>query len=551
MRAGMATQNVLLPRPTRALESTLNDDDSRALLASRLAAYIGVLLGTRIVVMLVLTFAESATHSPTAWWSRSSGQIGIGVTVALFAVVFLLKRVKLPLGALEGIDFALTLGVALAAAVSLVLDAAKGSSSSLPGLVSLASSEVKAVLAVAHLLLLRAAIIPSPPLRTAGIGVGTACLLSAGSWLSSVRSGASPASVLPFVDSLIWSTYSVAISCACSAVIYGLRRQVRDATRMGQYTLEAMLGQGGMGTVYRARHALLRRPTAIKILSPDRLGPAALERFEREVQATARLSHPNIVPIYDFGRSQTGTFYYAMEYLDGVDLQRLVELTGPLPAGRVVHLLRQAADALAEAHAVQLIHRDIKPANMVLTQRAAQADILKLVDFGLVRELSPEHEAAASLSATNQIQGTPLYMAPEAIIGPATMGPGADLYALGAVAYFLLTGSPVFEGMTTVAVLAKHAHQAPVPPSECVAGLPRKLEIVVMRCLEKDPQRRFANAEELLQALAECDDVPTWTQKAAHAWWQTRRPATPSAALPLPYAQTMAVDLRQRGEPRF
>jgi eukaryotic-like serine/threonine-protein kinase len=331
-------------------------------------------------------------------------------------------------------------------------------------------------------------------------------------------------------------------------VISGLRTRVRNVTRLGQYTLEDKLGEGGMGTVYRARHALLRRPTAIKVLSAERIGLSAIARFEREVQVTARLSHPNIVPVYDFGRSHAGTFYYAMEFLDGVDLQNLVARDGPQHAGRVVRILAQAAEALAEAHAVELIHRDVKPANIILVQRAAESDVVKLVDFGLVKDL--EQEKSAAESALHHIQGTPLYMAPESIVDPKSVDARSDLYALGAVGYFLLTGVPVFDGETTFAVLGKHAHVAPQPPSERVANVPPKLEALVLRCLEKDPGRRFQSASELLGALAACDDAPVWTQADAVAWWQTRRPAKASRHAPSPYARTLAIDLADRGGAR-
>jgi serine/threonine-protein kinase len=233
----------------------------------------------------------------------------------------------------------------------------------------------------------------------------------------------------------------VAVATAGSGVIYGLRREVRRALRLGQYTLEEKLGEGGMGVVYRARHALLRRPTAVKLLKGDRLGEASLRRFEREVQLTASLSHPNTVSVYDFGRTPEGVVYYAMEYLEGLSLEQLVAEAGAQPPGRVVHVLRQVLGALAEAHGVGLVHRDVKPGNVILCERGGLSDVAKVVDFGLVKDL----DAADALSHEGMLVGTPLYLAPEAIRSP-NADPRSDLYSLGAVAYVLLTGNHVFDG---------------------------------------------------------------------------------------------------------
>ena len=314
---------------------------------------------------------------------------------------------------------------------------------------------------------------------------------------------------------------------------------------LGQYTLDEKLGEGGMGVVYRARHALLRRPTAVKVLrTPEgpvpctvlgragvlsrgctpvsTLGPdeETLARFEREVQLTARISHPNIVSVYDFGRSPDGAFYYAMEFLDGVDLQRLVEEHGPLPPSRVVHVLAQMAEALSEAHAVGLIHRDIKPANAILCEHPRRYDLVKVVDFGLVKELSGP---VSGLSEARVVTGTPLYMAPEAIAYPLEVDERSDLYALGAVAYFLLTGEPVFEGKTVVEVCAAHLHKPVVPPSMRAGGrIPAELEALVLRCLAKPRGDRPSSADEVLAALRAMP-LPAWGQDEARAFWASRK----------------------------
>jgi serine/threonine-protein kinase len=316
----------------------------------------------------------------------------------------------------------------------------------------------------------------------------------------------------------MWLGAAVAVATAGSWVIYGLRREVRRARQLGQYTLAERLGEGGMGVIYRARHAMLRRPTAVKLLRPERVKETDLVRFEREVQLTAGLSHPNTVSIYDFGRTPDGVFYYAMEYLEGLDLGQLVDDEGSQPEARVVHILKQVLGALAEAHAVGLIHRDIKPSNIILCERGGLPDVAKVVDFGLVKELG----APDDFTRDNALVGTPLYLAPEAIRS-LTVDARSDLYSLGAVAYFLLTGTRVFEGKTVVEVCSHHLHTPPEPPSQRL-GRPveRALEAWVLACLEKDPARRpqtAAAAAEILERSATGDE---WNVEAARRWWLER-----------------------------
>jgi serine/threonine-protein kinase len=316
-----------------------------------------------------------------------------------------------------------------------------------------------------------------------------------------------------------------------TSVIFGLRREVRAARRYGQYTLERKLGEGGMGVVFKARHALLRRPTAIKLLPPHKASPEDVARFEREVQLTSELTHPNTIAIFDYGRSADGVFYYVMEYLDGIDLETLVERDGALPAARVVPILVQICDALDEAHARGVVHRDIKPANVLLCRRGQMPDFVKVVDFGLVKELSTE----ANVTAPGTITGTPAYLAPEALTDPEGVGPPSDLYAVGAVAYFLLTGKMVFEGKTILAIVNDHLHTTPVPPSERASGIPRELEALVLACLAKKPAERPASARALADALSTLGlTTKDWSKSDAEAWWtrfeSQRTTATPSPA---------------------
>lgn len=386
--------------------------------------------------------------------------------------------------------------------------------------------EIESMLALVNILFLRAALVPSSPKKTLSVGAGAALALVAGTvLLNRGRASPLPYTLAATVGVLVaWCVVAIVGSTLVSGVIHGLRRRVDAALQIGQYTLEEKLGEGGMGVVYRARHALLRRPTAIKILPDARTSKADLVRFEREVQLTSKLAHPNIVAIYDFGRSATGIFYYAMEYLDGVDLELLVREDGPQPAARVLHVLTQAAEALAEAHAVGLIHRDVKPANMIVGGTHRRHDVLKLVDFGLVKSVgSSTTGAAGQASDFAVLRGTPLYMAPEAITAPDETDARTDLYSLGAVGYFLLTAQPVFDGRSVVEVCSHHLHTDVVPIGERVGlAVPASLEAVLMRCLAKKQADRYASADALLEALAACTDVPRWSEAAARAWWASR-----------------------------
>lgn len=344
---------------------------------------------------------------------------------------------------------------------------------------------------------------------------------------------------------------TVAVCAAISRVIYGLREEVREARRLGQYTLEGLIGVGGMGRVYRASHAMLRRPTAIKLLGPDGASEDALERFEREVQLTAQLTHPNTVTIYDYGRTADGVLYYAMELLDGATLEEVVEVDGPQKPARVVRILEQVAGALGEAHAIGLIHRDVKPANIVLCRQGGELDVAKVVDFGLVKELEQRHSASVSQEGT--ISGTPLYMAPEILTQTNAASARSDIYALGAVGYWLLTGEHVFTGRTVVEVLGHHLHTEPVPPSERLGDpVPEELSQLILDCLAKDPDARPQDAAELRRRLEACE-VGRWTQRSARTWWSVHGPTLDAkqrrgGAGPVP-ERTMCVDVTDRSIP--
>jgi hypothetical protein len=373
-------------------------------------------------------------------------------------------------------------------------------------------------------LLGRAALVPSEPRRTAWISAASVAAVPFVTYVL-FRRNASPElpSAAVVTQATLWAIFTAVLATLISNVTFHLRRSVARARRLGQYRLLEKIGEGGMGVVYRAEHEMLRRPTAIKLLPPQGAGEQGLRRFEREAQQTARLTNPHTVSVYDYGRTPEGAFYYVMEYLDGVDLEHLVREAGPLPPGRAVHILRQVCEALAEAHGVGLIHRDIKPANILLSERGGISDFAKVVDFGLVKEVNESENAR--LTREDVVAGTPHYLAPETILGGSSSDPRSDLYALGAVAYYLLTATPIFEGRP-IQVIQSQLHASPEPPSARLGRpLPAKLEALVLECLEKDPNRRPESAQTLMDRLAACDDVPPWDAEEARRWWRQRKTA--------------------------
>jgi hypothetical protein len=296
---------------------------------------------------------------------------------------------------------------------------------------------------------------------------------------------------------------------------------------LGQYALKERLGEGGMGEVFLAEHRLLKRLCAVKLVRPEKVNEAGmLARFEREVQATAKLRHPHTVGIYDYGHTEDGTFFYVMEYLPGLRLQQLVEHWGPLPPGRVVYLLRQICGALHEAHGIGLVHRDIKPDNVLVCRLGGQDDVAKLFDFGLVRA-ADGGEAASRLTQAGSLLGTPHFMSPEQVTG-AEVEQRSDLFSLGAVAYFLLTGTLPFDGDNILAVMYARIKEPVRPPAAHRAGVPPDLERVVLRCLAVEKEDRFPDAKALQKALAACRCAGEWDEDRAKGWWD----AVPAAATP-------------------
>ena len=346
----------------------------------------------------------------------------------------------------------------------------------------------------------------------------------------------------------MWWTMTVGLAALASRVIHRLRKEVSDIQSLGQYNLERKLGEGAMGVVYQAKHGMLKRPTAIKLLRPGLADPEALDRFRREVQLTAKLTHPNTVTVFDYGRTPDGLFYYAMELLKGATLTQVVNASGPQPVERVVRVLRDAALALDEAHGYGLIHRDIKPSNIMLAHQGGVPDVTKVLDFGLVKNLGQMDD----LERTNtlSIKGTPHYLSPEAIEDPQGIDARTDLYALGAVGYFLLAGRHVFEGKTIMEVCLNHLHEKPTPFSDLgIPDVPPALEQLIFACLEKSQVDRPASGQELANAIDDLD-VAQWTRADAEAWWDVFGEdiigKDEGIAPPSGTEQTVAIDFDER-----
>jgi serine/threonine-protein kinase len=340
--------------------------------------------------------------------------------------------------------------------------------------------------------------------------------------------------VAEYLGNMIVPTYICAgFAIVASRVVYRMTHDLSVARRMGSYQLVERLGAGGMGEVWRAKHRMLARPGAIKIIHPETLSAGnheeattALRRFEREAQATAALRSPHTVDLYDFGITDEGSFYYVMELLDGVDLRTLIEKHGPMPASRAAFVLQQACASLAEAHARGLIHRDVKPANIFVCRHGLEYDFVKVLDFGLVKRADDRDEAGSQLTAAGMAPGTPMFMSPEMAHGRRVLDARVDIYALGCVAYWLVTGQFVFDGNSAVDIIVRHARDVPVPPSvRTEIDIPNDFDRIVLDCLEKDPAKRPQTAEELSLRLGECERrIGRWTLDSAERWWSLHVP---------------------------
>jgi serine/threonine-protein kinase len=365
-------------------------------------------------------------------------------------------------------------------------------------------------------------LVPETPRRNAAlVGILSGVALALTGALALIDRAYAPHLAVMLAVMAFWMAMASTIGIFGSYKLAELRRQVQDAQELGQYRLIRKIGAGNMGEVHLAEHLLLRQPCAIKLIRPDRAADAAtLARFEHEVQATSRLNHWNTIRIYDYGYTEDGTFYYVMEYLPGWTLQDLVEVHGPVPPGRAIHLLRQVCAALREAHAMGLVHRDIKPANIITCARGGVFDLAKLLDFGLVRR-SGSREAL--LTTPGMLAGTPAYMSPEQASGELALDARSDIYSLGAVAYYLVTGQPPFVRTTSMQVMIAHVKEQPHPARVLEPDVPHDLDAVILRCLAKDPADRFLDAESLDRALAGCAAAAgEWTAFDAERWWKSQ-----------------------------
>ena len=375
-------------------------------------------------------------------------------------------------------------------------------------------------------ILVSSMIMPATPRKMLVTSLAAATMDPLAVWVGHLRGMPVPSLVNTFV--YFMPNYACAIAATLSArVVHRLGRQLRQAQELGSYHLVELLGRGGMGEVWRGRHRFLARSAAIKLVRPELLGAntdvdarTMLRRFEREAQATAALSSPHTIRLFDFGVTADHTFYYVMELLDGRDLESLVRDFGPLPADRALFILRQIAHSLAEAHARGLIHRDVTPSNVYVCRMGLEYDFVKVLDFGLVTFDDQRSMERTLMTGTHTTTGTPGFMAPEIIL-EGEVDQRADVYALGCVAYYLLTGQLVFEADTAMKMFVEHLQTAPIPPSQRTElPIPREVDDLVLACLEKDPNRRPQNAVELLRLLSKCRTAETWDSETAQAWWE-------------------------------
>ena len=527
-----------------------SDPAARAFLQKRVAVFglIGALLGgTALVFRLVLGvlfgFIKQELRDPSFLLHFAS-------ILPMVAVWMICRRGELKLRTIEAVEYAGLFGMSLGYI----------------GMGTYIRPEVGADTITSFILALmlfaRSVFVPSTARRTvvlgALIGVPLVAAMYAhylsvdlGIWrqlgYNNTGTSAERVAASNVVITVMWWTLTVGLAALASRVIHRLRAEVNTIQSLGQYSLERKLGEGAMGVVYEATHGMLKRPTAIKLLKPEITDPESLSRFRREVQLTARLTHPNTVTIYDYGRTPEGLFYYAMELLTGATLTQVVEASGPQPVERVARVLRDAALALNEAHDVGLIHRDIKPSNVMLARQGGVPDVTKVLDFGLVKNLGTVDE----LERTNtlSIKGTPHYLSPESIQDPQSIGATSDIYALGAVGYYLLSGRHVFEGKTIIEVCMHHLHTQPVPLAEVSPSqVPKGLAELIYACLEKSQSDRPTSGQELADAIDRLD-IQRWTRAQAEKWWDAFGTKVTQAKEPISSKvtdRTVAIDLQGR-----
>jgi serine/threonine-protein kinase len=389
------------------------------------------------------------------------------------------------------------------------------------------------------LTIVRATYVPSPWRRGLVLSLPTVLAfpvtLAAGAlWEPALRAQwSSPKDLGAFVYEMLFVVAGAVLGSIGSHLLYTARRQVWEARKLGDYRLKARIGGGAMGDVWLARHVPLDRPVALKVLHERAArDEGAVRRFIREARAASALRHPNTIRVFDFGASDDGVFYIAMELLDGLDLETIVTTGGPIANARVIRLARQICGSLAEAHEAGIVHRDVKPANLFVTQYGDEFDFVKVLDFGVAT--SARDSTMAKAERDDEVVGTPAYLSPEMALGDAPVDARSDIYSLGAVLYFLLTGTVLFPDRSFRDTLLAHAMHDPQPPSARADGIAPDLEQVVLKCLAKQPAYRFQTAREVDFALSQCEDAGKWNNDAARRYWTSLRPS---------------VRLRTRGDP--
>jgi eukaryotic-like serine/threonine-protein kinase len=498
-----------------------------------------VALAATFCVLLVWVFVSANPGTLTVEGSRFSLRVGlIGVRFLLAVAVAALLASPAPLSRkqLVAVEYLLFLGTTLLLVASQYFvsrDLMHRGTEYLPILLAFIKDGVIQTLA---LMMIYGTLIPNSPAVAARLLVAMFVGHVAASYL--LKFGAEANAVVAQLSAaeeagsnILFLGMATALAIYCSFLLNGLRTQLHEARKFGQYQLVRKLGEGGMGEVYLAEHALLKRPCALKLIKAESgADPIALARFEREVQSCARLAHPNTIEIYDYGHTDDGTFYYVMEYLKGLSLADLVVQAGPLPPGRLIYLFRQVCAGLAEAHGLGLVHRDLKPANVFVAVRGGESDIAKVLDFGLVKVT--RGPGANELTADMRVSGTPLYMAPEQAVGDRSLDARADIYAMGVMMYYALTGQPPFTGANAFAVMMAHGRDPVVPPSKLRPDAPEDLERVILLCLAKKRDERYQSVQNLGEALAACTSAADWDQKKADRWWAENTQPDPIYAPP-------------------
>jgi serine/threonine-protein kinase len=481
---------------------------------------IAAIWATVIVMNDVVAPLLGHKHTAHMLWpmpGRLIAAIGLGASLATYWAV---KRLKLEPATI--LSLGLALQVVTAAIVALHLDWQP-------------NIDTTRISWLCLLILIQPAIVPVSPLKTLVVSLLIATMDPVALWIAHLRGvdlGGDAFAVLWYV---VPNYISVALALIPSHIITSMAKQVSQERELGNYQLGELLGRGGMGEIYMARHRMLARPAAIKLIRPETLGagnPATarlmVQRFHREAQAAASLRSPHTISLYDFGVTDEGTFYYVMELLEGFDLETLIQRYGPVPDGRAVNFIRSACRSLGEAHSRGLIHRDIKPSNIYTCRLGLNVDFIKVLDFGLVKVAHPgageSDENTTMLTNPDVTTGTPAFMAPEMALGEPTIGSKVDVYALGCVAYWLLTGKLVFEAETPVKMMLRHIQSVPVPPSQVSEiDIPPELDRIILQCLSKNPDDR-PDTTQLSCALQEVDCRVPWTRERAEEWWQTHLP---------------------------